>query len=264
MGDIRDNPLDDPKIRKISIMDGKGLKDKLALLKNTNAQNLPFIYLIKDQNFRFQFMTNLSAQHTGFSDASESANLTAADLKCEAVNHAKELFHYDRMTMETRSETLLLSLIHSAMGATVSLICNKPIINDKNEVEGVETWAQVLPSSVGLDKIIQGYNGIETELVNHKNDPHLLTLREQECVYYLVRGCTFLEIAQKLFISARTVESHITNIKHKLGVNTRSELIVKACELGYVQINLLDPNLQPGKLQLLGLKPFNRDKKEGG
>ncbi len=39
-------------------------------------------------------------------------------------------------------------------------------------------------------------------------------------------------------------------------MKTRSELIVKACELGYVQINMLDPILKPGKLQLLGVKPY--------
>ncbi len=81
-------------------------------------------------------------------------------------------------------------------------------------------------------------------------------MREQQCIYYLTRGFTFLEIGEYLNISPRTVETHITNIKIKLNVKTRSELIVKVCELGYLQINPLNPDLQPGKLQLLEIKPL--------
>jgi DNA-binding NarL/FixJ family response regulator len=82
-----------------------------------------------------------------------------------------------------------------------------------------------------------------------------LTLREQECVYYLTKGFTFREMANALNISPRTVETHVTNIKLKLKVNTRAELIVKVCELGYIQINPRNPDWKPGKLQLLSIKP---------
>lgn len=235
----------------------RGIKKKLALLRQSQAQALPLIYIIKDINSRYQFMTDLAAQHTGSSSADELIDRTVSDLQCDAAQYAAEWEHYDKMTLEQRSETLLLSNIQSAIGATVSLICNKPIINENGQAEGIETWVQVLPSSAGLDKIVKGYLPESSISLKIQSDgSKLLTLREHECVYYLSRGCTFLEIAEKLCISPRTVEAHITNIKIKLDVKTRSELIVKACELGYVQINLLDPNLQPGKLQLLGVKPF--------
>ena len=71
----------------------------------------------------------------------------------------------------------------------------------------------------------------------------------------MTKGFNFAEIGNKLFISPRTVETHVANIKIKLGVKTRAELIARACELGYLQINILNPNTKPGKLQLLGIKP---------
>ena len=235
-----------------------GLQEKVAVLNQSQSQNLPIIYMLKDKNSRFQFMTDIAAQHTGSASSSELINLTASDLKCDAADFADDLKHYDNMCMYQRSEVMLLSLIQSAMGARISLICNKPIINEKNEVEGVETWAQILPNAPGLEKIIQGYHDIISDDAGQQSpEMPFLTMREQECIFYVTKGFTFVEIAQKLLISPRTVETHITNIKNKLNVKTRAELIVRVCELGYLQINLRNPNLKPGKLQVLEMTPYD-------
>jgi DNA-binding CsgD family transcriptional regulator len=237
-------------------MSPPGLKERVAFLRHSNAQNLPLIYMIKDKNSRFQFITDLAAQHTGSQSSDELVGKTAADLQCDAANFAEDFMQYEKLTIYQHSETLLLSLIHSVKGATISLICNKPIINHRGEVEGVETWAQVLPSTTSLDTIVQSYQ--HTSLSNSSNKsstPKQLTIREQSCVYYLTKGFTFSEIAKCLYLSPRTVEKHVANIKIKLGVKTRAELIFRVCELGYLQINSLDPNTKPGKLQLLNVKP---------
>ncbi len=235
-----------------------GLKEKVAILNESESQNLPLIYVIKDDQERFQFMTEIAAIHTGAQSSAELMNRTFRDFNCEAADFAQEFTYYENLCKEQRSETLLLSLIPSAAGAQISLICNKPIINEKGKVEGVETWAQILPSDACIDKIVEGYQYLSStqsqslESTSHKG---VLTVREQECVYYLTRGLTFIEIAKKMHISPRTVESHVINIKAKLHVKTRSELIVKACELGYLEIKLLDPAVKPEKLQLLNVKP---------
>ena len=52
-----------------------------------------------------------------------------------------------------------------------------------------------------------------------------LTPREQECIRKLIEGKTAKSIARSLKISHRTVEQHITNVKLKMGVLTKSELI---------------------------------------
>jgi hypothetical protein len=127
-------------------MDQTGLKDRLAILRKSNLQSLPLIYMLKDKEGRFQFITDLAAQHTGAVSGDELINRALGDLKSDAANYASEFEYYDAMSKDQRSEVLLLSLIHSEKGADISLICNKPIINDKNEVEGVEIWVQVLPS----------------------------------------------------------------------------------------------------------------------
>lgn len=53
----------------------------------------------------------------------------------------------------------------------------------------------------------------------------LLSHREQEICGLLAHGFTNNEVAQKLSISPRTVETHRINIMHKLGYRTRAELV---------------------------------------
>lgn len=55
------------------------------------------------------------------------------------------------------------------------------------------------------------------------NDPHLSD-REQEVLQLLAVGHTNAEVARRLVISPRTVETHRSNLQRKLGVRTRAEL----------------------------------------
>lgn len=63
-----------------------------------------------------------------------------------------------------------------------------------------------------------------------------ITRREFNCLFYLMRGKTAKEIALLLHISKRTVEAHINNIKLKMTCRTKSELISKAFDEGFLQI----------------------------
>jgi DNA-binding NarL/FixJ family response regulator len=53
----------------------------------------------------------------------------------------------------------------------------------------------------------------------------LITLRERDIIKELLNGKSYKEIGDKLFISARTVNTHITNIYKKMGVKNAIELI---------------------------------------
>jgi DNA-binding NarL/FixJ family response regulator len=57
-------------------------------------------------------------------------------------------------------------------------------------------------------------------------DPELdlLTTREREVLRLIARGYTYREIAGELFISTRTVESHVSAVLRKLQLSNRHEL----------------------------------------
>ena len=51
-----------------------------------------------------------------------------------------------------------------------------------------------------------------------------LTRREREVAELAARGATSRDIAEKLFVSSRTVENHLQRAYEKLGVRGRTEL----------------------------------------
>jgi NarL family two-component system response regulator LiaR len=61
-----------------------------------------------------------------------------------------------------------------------------------------------------------------------------LTPREQEVLELVCHGLSNKEVAQRLFLSVRTVENHLANIYGKLGVRSRTEAAVLATQQGWV------------------------------
>lgn len=64
-----------------------------------------------------------------------------------------------------------------------------------------------------------------------------LTEREQEILRFVADGLTNQEIAEKLFISPTTVQTHRAHMMAKLGLHNRTELIKYAIRHGFVTMD---------------------------
>lgn len=80
--------------------------------------------------------------------------------------------------------------------------------------------------------IVAGYLGRE-ETSPGESDP--LSDRELEVLTLLALGHTNQEVADKLFISVKTVETHKSRIVSKLGFRTRADLVRYALDRGLLQ-----------------------------
>lgn len=60
-----------------------------------------------------------------------------------------------------------------------------------------------------------------------------LTPAEEKVFWEVIQGCTNKQIGDRLFISPRTVQTHLSNILSKLQLESRSQLIRYAFERGY-------------------------------
>jgi DNA-binding NarL/FixJ family response regulator len=65
-----------------------------------------------------------------------------------------------------------------------------------------------------------------------ESDP--LTSRELEVLELIAGGCTNVEIAEQLFITAGTVKTHVHNILSKLCADDRAEAAVRALRAGII------------------------------
>jgi len=69
-------------------------------------------------------------------------------------------------------------------------------------------------------------------------DPHAgLTKREQEIFLLSAQGYSSTEIALRLYISSRTVETHRNNIMRKLGIHNQLQLVRYAIQKGLIPTN---------------------------
>lgn len=62
-----------------------------------------------------------------------------------------------------------------------------------------------------------------------------LSKRETEVLRLIALGHTNAEIAEQLYISVRTVETHRSHIQQKLGISTRAELVRGALSRGLIE-----------------------------
>lgn len=71
-----------------------------------------------------------------------------------------------------------------------------------------------------------------------------LTARETQCLYFLCKGFRAKEIAKKLVLSPRTVETYLDKIRFKMNCRSRIELISK---LDYQYIRKLETVMADSK-----------------
>jgi DNA-binding NarL/FixJ family response regulator len=74
--------------------------------------------------------------------------------------------------------------------------------------------------------VLDAFAAMPPESVAPAFDPELdqLTTREREVLRLIAQGYTYKEIAQELFISAKTVESHVSSVLRKLQLSSRHQL----------------------------------------
>jgi predicted ATPase/DNA-binding CsgD family transcriptional regulator len=73
---------------------------------------------------------------------------------------------------------------------------------------------------------------VEEALPSAASEPPPLTARETEVAGLVAEGLTNAEIAARLKISRRTIDTHLDHIRHKLGLRSRHQIIVWALTRG--------------------------------
>ncbi len=59
----------------------------------------------------------------------------------------------------------------------------------------------------------------------------LLTKREKQILTLLIQSYTTKDIAEKLYISEKTVRNHISNVIQKLGVESRIQAVLELMKM---------------------------------
>lgn len=164
------------------------------------------------------FIKNTKSQYLWANDffVKKSAGLCSVNEVINKQDHdfvwhdfADELTSNDQLLFEKKENLNISERILRYEGNQIDLITKKHPLFDKN-------------------KQLMGLMGFSMELPVSPMS-RLLSKREYDAVSLMSQGYTDKKIAKKWGISHRTVETYIINAKHKLGMQTRAELIAKFC-----------------------------------
>lgn len=108
---------------------------------------------------------------------------------------------------------------------TLRQVATRCALDDVTELDGEFGELEVTE----LDGVLERLRAVEVpstiEADNGEPAPHELTRRESQVTRLVAQGLANAEIAAELFISERTVESHMNHIRTKLGIDSRTQLM---------------------------------------
>lgn len=117
---------------------------------------------------------------------------------------------------------------HNSVFDAISSGASGYLLKDSSPEKVIEAFNEVLSGGAPINpqiarKVIERFKDLTPVSSNYH-----LTSREKEILKHLVEGFNKKQIAEKLFLSFHTVNTHIKNIYEKLQVNTRGALVSKA------------------------------------
>lgn len=116
------------------------------------------------------------------------------------------------LTMETNPEVMEKCKQEGAMGFLPKSISKKELLEAlKNAMENIPTF----PSTLGVSS---NFNKPQSRL-------NILSKREKQIANLIAEGFTSIEIAEKLFLSDLTVNTHRRNLIQKLGLKNSAQLV---------------------------------------
>jgi len=185
----------------------------------------------------------LCAKLAGYNSIDQYIGTKSHDWKCEAVNFADKIDAQDKWVLENKKTWNSLNILNFADSITCYLSQKSILTHPNGQTLGIFFSGTIIENSniIGAltsllqDDIFKDKSGAKCGIYSISNFHQQieLSLRQEECLFYLLRGKSAKEIATLLNISCRTVETYLVHIKDKFQCRTCSELIVKAMQLGY-------------------------------
>lgn len=205
---------------------------------------LPGLIVCKTINSEFLWCNFQGANQMGFKDPKETIGIKDDQIRCPASECADAFVEKDKAAL-LGNEIELIDINTWANNKRMISYTRKKIFHYLDY--GVEKKGIILYSTEITDTMISKLsdlfddNVFKKEIGNKKSVCYEikncflfsnLTSRESQCFFLLSRGYSAKAIGKILHISHRTVENHIDNIKLKLNIHSKSEIIEYAYSSG--------------------------------
>jgi DNA-binding NarL/FixJ family response regulator len=134
------------------------------------------------------------------------------------------------LTMHADQEVLAAAIRAGASGYLVKDCSTEEIASAVRMAASGETALSPQLAASMLD---------EVRKLDHpaSEDERVITRREEEVLQLIANGCSTPEVAEKLFISQKTVKNHLASIYQKLDARDRTQAVLAAVRMGIVHLD---------------------------
>ena len=138
------------------------------------------------------------------------------------------------VSMHSKIDYIVKAFQAGATGYVIKESAAEKLLEGMNQVLSGNYFMDMSVSQEVVKKLV----GLSTkETIETGSDYDMLTVREQEVMILLAEGLSVKQIADKLFISPKTVENHRSSIMRKLDLHSSFELVKYAAKLGLINLD---------------------------
>ncbi len=192
-----------------------------------------YIITLKDENLRFLYCNKFTLRFLGLNKLSDILGKT--DHEVSWAKYADLYTNHAEKALSNQSNLAIWPAIDAKKNFHI-VLCQRTIV--RNDIKkNILTHTNILKEKHHLEiaHLLQNKSSCCSSLLRNSEEvKSMLTKRESECLFHLLRGRSSKTIASILGISSRTVEAHIEGLRNKFRCSYKTELVEKAIEMGFL------------------------------
>jgi DNA-binding NarL/FixJ family response regulator len=111
------------------------------------------------------------------------------------------------------------------------------LVKDCSTDEIADTIRLVAAGETTLSRQVAVSMLAEVQALPTEGPEDIVSKREEEVLQLIADGCSSIEVAERLFISQKTVKNHLASIYHKLDARDRTQAVLRAVRMGIVRLD---------------------------
>ncbi len=137
---------------------------------------------------------------------------------------------------EVRVVVLTMHADETTMARAIRVGADGYLVKDCSSDEIAEALRLVVAGQTPVSRQIATSMLAEVQALPPGGPEEVVSKREEEILQLIADGCSSAEVADRLFISQKTVKNHLASIYQKLDARDRTQAVLRAVRMGIVRL----------------------------